>query len=391
MKTNSQFKIFMQSELANADFKVLALLYQPLIGMEAYALHSSLYHLCLKSPDVLMDHQTILDILNIKNSNFIKIREKLEAVGLLETYKSGNMYNYILKPPFSAKQFLLDTILGTYLESEIGTTNLEFIANIFKISKPEVSHFENITKSFDDLYQFKALNLLNLSHDVEGRNGNNNKLIRNAIDYDTFVNGIPRSYQGTNLMNNKFKEQIMQIAFVYQFNVEQMLEVYKAAHKGRKNVTVDQINFQARQLYEKNNEQLVVSEKVDDTVDMIKTVSHAMIVQKFGQGNFRGSALSTVNEFINRNDIDPGILNVLLMFILKNKDGILPNVNYLDKVWESWISNGVQTVEDAISHRDNLEKRWSSSGASYGGTKQAKRKQPEWLDEYLKEISEMEG
>lgn len=387
MKTNSYFKIFMRTDLANSDYKVLALLYQPLIGMKAYALHSTLYHLALKNKDKMIEHQVLLDILNIKACEFINLREKLEAVGLMDTFKLDNSYHYFLKPPFSAKQFLLDTILGTYLESEIGEVNLEVLADVFKVNRPEVSHYENITKSFDDLYQFKELNLLNLGYEVEGRNGVSNKLIRKSIDYDAFVEQIPRAYQSSSLLNESFKQQIMQIAFVYQFSVEQMLDVYKNAHKNRKRVTVDQINFQARRLYEKDNENIIVEEKTDDNNELIKNLPHAVIVQKFSQENFRGSALSTVNEFITRNDIDPGILNVLIMFILKNKDGILPHVNYLDKVWESWISNGVQTYEDAIAHRDNLEK----AKPTYQGNRMVKKDQPDWLDDYIKEIEKMEG
>lgn len=392
MKTQSQFRAFIAANLSTAEFRALTLLYQPLIGSSSFTLYQTLYQLAKANKEYVL-HQTLFDILNIKRNAFVKDREKLEAVGLLETYESDDEYIYYLKKPFVAKTFLLDTILGTFLESEIGEENLAFLAEIFKVDKPVLNHFKNISKSFDDLYEFKNLKLLKVDYELEGNNGNNNKLIRKTIDYETFVEQIPRAYKGTNLLNDKFREQVIQLSYVYNFNVDQMLEVYKNAHKGRNSVTINQLNLQAKTLYDKENMQIIVSEKEDDETKYLQNVSPEAIVKKFVKPNFRGAALSTINEFILRNDIDQGIVNVLVMFISKNKDGILPNVNYLDKVWGSWVTNGVQTVEDAINHRNNIEKKWQANKGYQSRSKNNKVEvdRPEWLDEYLDEISKMEG
>lgn len=389
MKTASQFKTFISADLSATEFKALTLLYQPLIGMGSFSVYQTLYQLAKSNTDYI-NHQTLFDILNVKRITFLKDREKLEAIGLLETYESDDKFIYYLKKPFVAKAFLLDTILGTYLESEIGEANLAFLTKVFKVDKPEVTHFKNITKTFDDLYEFKDLKLLKVDYELEGNNGNSNKLIRKQIDYEAFVERIPRAYKGTHLLNDKFREQIIQLSYVYQFSIDDMLKVYEKAHQGRKAVTINQLNLQAKLFYEKDNRQIIVNEKTDDEVQHLKNVSPIVIIQKFSQLNFQADALSTVNEFISRNDIEPGIVNVLVMFILKNKDGILPNVNYLDKVWSSWISNGVQTVEDAINHRNTIEKRWQNN-KKYKSNNNVKRNEPEWLDEYLNEISNMEG
>lgn len=389
MRTNAMFRTFIKTSLSKTEFKSLALLYQPLIGIESYALYQTLYNLSSIYQDEYLPHQNLFDILNIKRNNFIKYREKLEAVGILETYQSDNNYIYHLKKPLQAKAFLLDTILGTYLESEIGEDNVKILSSFFKVKKPVLNHFENVSKSFDDIYEIKDIKLLNIDYELEGTNGTGSKLIRNTIDYDLFVEKLPRAYQGPHLLNNQFKEQVLQVAYVYQFNIEQMLEVYANAHKDRKEVTSNQLNLQAKLLFEKNNKQIVVEEKVEDEAEHLKQVSHLVIVQKYVKPNFQGTALQTINQFISRNEIDPGVINVLLMFIFKNKDGILPHVNYLDKVWESWASNGVATVEDAIGHRNKIEQEWSKK-PSYGKRRVAKE-EPEWLDEYLDKIAKMEG
>ncbi|MDY0278163.1 MAG: DnaD domain protein [Acholeplasma sp.] len=388
MKVNSKFKVFMQTDLSASDFKVLTMLYQPLIGAEAYAIYSTFYHLAKKSDT--MSHQMFIDLLNIKLQDFSKYREKIEAFGLLETYANNeDEYTYVLKPPFSAKQFFVDTFLGTYLESEIGPKNLERLIKMFVIEKPNTKDLVNITKSFDDLYEFKTTKLLNVDYDLEGRNGNSNKLIRNSINYDEFVKLLPRALVSTNLLNNKFKQKIMQLAYVYQFSIHDLVAIYEQAHKGKKNITIEQINLQARAYYEKNNNELVALEKNVSEDALLSELPCKVIIEKYASQDpeIQARALATVNDFIGQNDIDHGVLNVLLMFILKNKDGLLPHVNYLNKVWESWRKNGVQTASDAILYKENVEKYWKTKNEK--NTKKINK--PNWLDEYLDEISEMEG
>lgn len=388
MKLNSKFKLFMQTDLSSSDFKVLTLLYQPLIGMEANSLYSTFYQLAKRTDE--MTHRMLLDILNIKQKDFIQYREKLEAFSLLETYQKNDLeYLYILKPPFSAKQFLVDTFLGTYLESEIGEKNLKNLIEIFKIEKPKTQYLENITKSFDDLYEFDSHKLLNIGYDLEGRNGNTLKLIRNGIDYEKFVESLPRGFVSPILYNENFKEKIIQLAYVYQFNINDLVQIYSNAHNGRKNITIEQINLQAKIYYEKQNQVVMVKDKEVSDDELLSSLPFKTIVEKFGSSDpfHQSMALATINDFISQNEIDLGVLNVLIIFILKNKNGILPHVNYLNKVWESWAKNGVQTPSDAIKYRDEIERKYTNNK-----TKTAKKVvKPDWIEEYLQEISEMEA
>lgn len=391
MKVNSKFNIFMQSHLSQQDFKVLVLLYQPLLGMEAYALYNTLYE--LSRLEEVLNHHFLFDLLNIQQNDFIKNREKLEALGLLESYEKNPLeYVYILKPPFSAKQFLVDTFLGTYLESEIGEKNLQFLLQNFKIDKPVLNHLTNLTKNFDDLYKFEATNLLNVDYEFEGKINNSNTLIRKSINYEDFVEKLPRALKGSELLNDNFKQKIIQLAFVYQFDINQMVEIYTNAHKGKKSVTIEQINLQAKMYYESLNKDLVVTNKEVDENEILSSIPFVAVIDKFGIDDQiqKAMALNTINDFISQNDIELGVLNVLIIFILKNKNGVLPHVNYLNKVWQSWSGNGVQSVSDAVNYRDSIEKAWSNK--NQGKTNYSKKvNQPGWLDEYFDDFEKMEG
>lgn len=388
MKMDSNFKLIIKTELSSADFKVLVFLYQPLIGIDTYSLYTTFYH--LSKQNITLLHKDLFDILNLKQKDFLKMTEKLEAIGLLETYeKDGLEFVYILKPPYSAKKFLVDTFLGAYLESEIGSSNLKKLASFFKVSDGINHEFNNITKSFDDLYNFKTNQTINVDFDLESRNGNNTKLIKNGINYNEFVEKLPRSLKSPKLFNDNFKQQLIQIAYIYQFSIDDLINVYEKAHLGKNNIKISEVNFQAKQYFESENKQIAVEKKEITEEEALNSVPYIQIIEKYGINEIyhTSNALETVNEFINQNEIMQGTLNVLLIYILKLKEGVLPNVNYLNRVWQSWSSKGVRTVSDAIKFREDIEKNYQTNYK----TKSKTVNKPEWIDKYMKELEEMEG
>lgn len=390
MKVNSKFKLNMITTLSSVDFKVLIFLYQPLIGMKGLSLYNTLY--MLSDNNVYEKHQMLFDLLNITQTEFIEIRNKLEAIGLMDVYeKDLDRFIYVLKPPYSAKRFLTDTFLGTYLESEIGSSNLDNLIKIFEVKKEDTTSYNNITKFFDDIYEVRSKKLLSINKELETRNGSRS-LIRNSINYDLFVESLPRALKQPILLNDNFKEKVLQLAFVYQFTIEDLVKIFVESSKGKKTISIDELNLQAKIYFEANDNSLRVEEKVSDDVEILSKQSYRTIINMFGSKDLmvKANALSTINEFITQNDIDQGVLNILLIFILKNKEGVLPHVNYLNKIWSDWYKHGVRTASDAVRHREFVENQWQNKQTK-NYNKPKKVNKPDWLDEYLDELGDMEG
>ena len=390
MKVNSKFKLNMITTLSSVDFKVLTFLYQPLIGMKGLSLYNTLY--MLSDNNVYEKHQMLFDLLNITQTEFIEIRNKLEAIGLMDVYeKDLDRFIYVLKPPYSAKRFLTDTFLGTYLESEIGSSNLDNLIKIFEVKKEDTTSYNNITKFFDDIYEVRSKKLLSINKELETRNGSRS-LIRNSINYDLFVESLPRALKQPILLNDNFKEKVLQLAFVYQFTIEDLVKIFVESSKGKKTISIDELNLQAKIYFEANDNSLRVEEKVSDDVEILSKQSYRTIINMFGSKDLmvKANALSTINEFITQNDIDQGVLNILLIFILKNKEGVLPHVIYLNKIWSDWYKHGVRTASDAVRHREFVENQWQNKQTK-NYNKPKKVNKPDWLDEYLDELGEMEG
>ncbi|MCF7930657.1 MAG: DnaD domain protein [Acholeplasmataceae bacterium] len=385
MKNSSTFTLQSQSDLSAADFKVLALLYQPLMGLEGQALYTTFYQLINKTNRSSYTHQELFDLLNMKQLDFLKIRNKLEALNLLDIYQKEDRYLYFMKAPLTAKQFLVDTVFGSYLQSEIGEKNMNLLTSLFKTDIPSKEGFENITKSFDALYEFKSLNLLNVDYALQGRQQNGGSHINYKFNYEAFVDHLPDRLKTSQLLNEKLKEQINKIAFVYQYDVLDMVTVYEEASKSRQNVNFAQLNMRAKQHYDEKHQLLTIKQKDLPITNLIDQVAPQVIIQKYAKTDQQGIALQTATQLLERNAVEPGIINVILMLVLKHKDGVLPNINYMEKVLHDWLNKGVQTTEDAINHSTNLESQYEQK------SKVQKVAEPDWMDDYIKDLAKMEG
>jgi replication initiation and membrane attachment protein len=386
MKNSSLFHIQSQTDLSAADFKVLALLYQPLMGLEAHALYTTFYQLVNKTNRLSYTHAELFDLLNLKQQDFLKFRHKLEALNLLVVYMSEDKFIYQMKAPLTAKSFLVDTIFGSYLQSEIGEKNVNLLTEMFKMDMMSLEGYENITKSFDELYEFKSLNLLSVSHPLQGRTTNGGSHLNYKFNYESFIEHLPERLKTSQLLTEKFKDQLNKIAFVYQFDVSDMVSIYEAASRSNKMVNFAQLNLKAKQHYEEKHQLLTVKKK-EASPQMIDQVAPQVIIQKYAKTDQQGLALQTATQLLERNAVEPGIINVILMLVLKHKDGVLPNINYMEKVLHDWLNKGVQTTEDAIKHASNLETQYETKKK----TERISVKEPDWMDEYIEELAKMEG
>src|SRR5690606_37811172 len=119
------------------------------------------------------------------------------------------------------------------------------------------------------------------------------------------------------------------------------------------------------------------------TIHYLKTVSPLRIIENYARLDYQLMATDTVLELLSRNQVESGIINVLLLHILKFKEGELPHISYLEKVLETWFKQGIRTTEDAyelvLKRQEEVETKKVSK---------KKKQNPKWVDEYLEELKE---
>lgn len=381
-----QYKITLNFDLSNYDIKVLSLLYMPLINMASFSMYMALYSYHYLKPNVIIDEHQLLDHFNLKTTLFKQAREKLEAFELLETYQKENEIVLKLKSPLTAKQFLSDTIFGSYLQAELGATYIESMIAQFQMDVSHLDHYDNMTKSFDEVFEVKHHKKVDIPHALFGNGGHQARASVPEFPFETWIETLPKRYQQAAMYRASYQQHLAHIAFIYQLTPEQLKELILKLSPEQ---ALDQraLNLQARLFLESIHQSLTIKTKEEGSLEaQIARVSPFYIIEKYALKEVQGLALQTVADLTERHAVDMGIINVLVMFVLKRKDGVLPHLHYLEKILQDWLYKGVRTTEDALKMISELEVKYTPKVS-----KTQKSVEPDWLESYFSELKKKES
>ena len=361
--SKSKFNIYSSFTLSNDDVAVISLLYAPLIGSDALMLYLAFSSLLernnLKSEEII--HQDLFDIYSLNSQEFTKARIKLEGIGLLITYESNNNYIYVLCPPLTAKNFIKDATLGLYLYSKMREETFDFIYNHFKIEKIEKSKYSNITKSFDEVYSSRIDNdkTFDKFQYILGRKANPNiKIKDSSFNFDKFISEINTDFLEVGITKT-FKDQICNLAFVYGFDEREMIGLYNDSINKNGLFDYRLLKKKSNVLfnYKRNMKAPILETKADkeyeinnsDIISYLENSTPSVILEDVIP-NFPPKYLDTVNEIYSSIELPRGVLNCMILKVIKDKSGELPSVKYFKKVSESWIKDNVFSTIDAIKY-----------------------------------------
>ena len=361
-----KLNIYSSFSLSSDDVSTLSLLYAPLIGGEAVMLYLGLQGLLernsLKSESYL--HEEIFDLFNLKEKNFLKARYQLEGIGLVMTYEAEDELVYVLCCPLSPKNFIKDATLGLYLTSKIGKPLSEKLYNHFKIEKIEKSKYRNVTKGFEEVYTSVINDDASFSkfQYLLGRKPVGNIKINNKkFDFEQFTKQIHLEYLETGI-TKQFREQIINLAFVYAFDELQMASLYNESInktglfdyrllKKKANVLYSYLHhMDAPKLITKEEENI---ESVD-LIEYLDNASPSVILENI-MPNFPPKYLNTIEDIYANIDLPRGVLNCMIVKVLKEKSGELPTLAYFRKMSETWMEHNIFSTSDAIKYSTNFE------------------------------------
>lgn len=362
-----KFNIYAGFTLSNDDVAAVSLLYTPLMGSDALMVYLAFCSLLernnLKSEEMI--HQDFFDMYSLTPLAFTKARIKLEGIGLLLTYetKSKDLI-YAICPPLTAKNFIKDATLGLYLYSKVREETFNFIYNHFKIEKIDKANCTMITKSFDEVYSSqidKDITFDKFKY-ILGKKPNKNIKINNYnFNFDVFIKDINLDFLETGVTKN-FKNQICNLAFVYGFDELEMSGLYQDSInksgiydyrilKNKANsLFIYKRNMNAPKLISKED----VSVENDDLISYLDNTSPSILLEDLIP-NFPESYLNTVNDIYANINLPRGVINCMIMKIIKDKGGELPNLNYFKKASESWIKSNVFSTQDAIKYVTTMD------------------------------------
>ena len=390
--------------LNNECRNILIKLYQPVIGSTAVSLYFTLWS-NLDSLEIIgteYNHHNLMSNMGLRLDDILEAREKLEAIGLLKTYlKKGsvNSYIYELYSPLSPYEFISNPILLTTLKNNISKNEYEKIIKFFSIPVIDLSEYEEITASFKDT--FAVTDLAEVKEESIRNVKSLDIVIDKKIDLNMILSNIPDEYLNRKAVSKEIKSLIYKLAFIYNLSEEEMSELIRSSinekHLIDKNLlrkncqnyyTFEHKGSMPTLVYKKQPEYL--RKQVSDTSKKSKLIYtfESLSPYDFLTGRNKGvkpskSDLSVLETLLVDYDFNPGVINVLIDYVLKINNNKLTR-NFVLKIADQWKRSNIKNIEDAMKLCKNENKNKKTVKSRNIKTKEEK---PEWFNQNI-EIDE---
>lgn len=398
------------------DRKLITTLYQPIIGYSAVSLYFTLVD-DLDKRDLMSEdltHHHLMSTMQLKLSDILIARKKLEAVGLLKTYFKENHVNhyvYQLYSPMSASEFLNHPILNIVLYNNLGKTEYDKVVEYYKIPRVSLKEYEDITSSFSDVFTPISSNTFIENDNIIDKNYNKLTL-KSEIDFDLLISSIPSRMISDRCFNEEIKNLINSLSYVYHIDNLNMQGMVRNSINEKGLIDKNELRKACRNFYQyENNGKLptliytkqpeyLTSPKGDNSnwAKMIytfeNTTPYDYLKSKYKGVEPSSRDLKLIESLLVDMKLKPGVVNVLISYVLKINNQKL-NKNYVETIAGQWKRLNIETVEDAMRTSEKEHKRLKKKLEIK--TKQpiktkTKEEVPVWFDKNIdkEDISEQE-
>lgn len=364
------FIVVNKTILNEADRKNVIMLYQPIIGQKAVSLYFTLWTYLGKQEIVSNEttHHGLITNMQLKLSEIVEAREKLEAIGLLKTYvRKTNINNFVyqLYSPISAYEFLNNPVLSVTLYNNIGKTEYERIIAYYKVPKISLKDYEEITLSFTDV--FKTTNISNTEKLESINSYSTNELKIDAkIDLDNILELLPDEVFNKKSLTKDTKELINKIAFIYNYDDTKISELIRVSLNDKKIIDKALLKQNARKYYQFENggklpsviyrtQPEYLKKPVGDTSIRAKaiyqfenTTPYDFLAGKYKAGKPSKTDISILEYLLLDMNLNAGVVNVLIDYVLKINNNKLTK-NFVDAIASQWAKSKIETVEEAMN------------------------------------------
>ena len=394
------FIVVNKTILTEFDRRILINLYQPIIGANSISLYLSLWAFLDKNElfSLELNHHQLMTMTQFSLDDIIASREKLEGIGLIKTYyKKDNINNYVyeLYSPLSPYEFFNNPILSTTLLSNIGKQWYDNLISIYKIPSYNISEYENISLSFNEVYSKSISDSEKIIDDMIGTNRLKIKL-DNTSNINEILSLIPDDILPVRKITKEVKDNILKFKYIYNFTNEQMQEVIINSIDETKKINMGLLKNNCENFYKfenggklptliyKNQPEYLRKNATDTSLKskliyQFENISpYEYLTNKNGGIKPLSSDLKIVSYLLVDLKMMPGVVNVLLDYVLKINNNKL-NKNFIESIASQWIKNNIKTVEDAMKIAEKEYKSRKKIGEVRGASVKESIK-PQWLD-----------
>lgn len=398
--------------LQSFDRKILTMLYQPLLGYRGFSLFMTLWSELDQDRlwGEVTTHHGIMTTMQCNLKDIHQERIKLEGIGLLKTWvkedEHSRTFIYELQPPLSPDAFFSEPMLTIYLYNRLGKTKYLSVKKYFSDEAIPEADYTQITRQFNDVFQsVQAENIayaaneetmeeLQLSEDKEwiGRKaGREPEVGKSEFDFELFYAGLSDVVIPKKAITAKVKQAIQKLAFIYQIDPITMKDLMMNVIDEDDMINLEKLRKAARDWYQleyhntlpslvektqpANLKQFTdknPSSKEEQLIQQLENVSpKAMLTDLSGGAEPSVSDLRIVEDVMFKQQLTPGVTNVLLYYVLLKTDMKL-NRKYVEKIASHWARKQVKTVSAAME----LAKEEHRQYQNWADTKTTKKSAP---------------
>ena len=424
IKPNTEFELCVTQMMTSEELQILTLLYQPIIGSVAVSLYMTLNTLASKSSPSLFSHHLLLQVLNVGVEDLLALRYKLEAVGLIQVYvtEEDHHLTYYLKKPMQAKAFFNDGIINVFLNLKVGNHDYQQLKQLFVQELPHIQG-QNISKPFNEVFDTTVLmrSSATLQASPLPTVADNQKGVKLelAFDQELLFALLKQFGMDDQILSDKLLDQINKIAFLYKLDDHELARLIFDALDTDGFVNLEVFRKQAKQYF-----QFLNKGKPIEVVEMPKTKQEAPLMDETQAALSKEKQLlvhlsQNPNDFLRfkyhqkepvpadrqlvewlmvDQQMAPGVVNVLIDYVLNISDGRLPK-QLVEKIAGEWQRKEINTTEKAMvqvktmlkaKQKREIEKTMPAAAKVYPKTARVVRQEqvPDWLKANAQRVEE---
>lgn len=398
------FIVVNKTTLSDKDRNLLILLYQPIVGATSISLYYTFWSYLDKSEILSSEwtHHHILRDMMISNTELSEAKDKLEAIGLIKTYvKQGNINNYVyeLYSPMSASEFINNPLLNMALFNAVGKLEYERVVGYFKIPKINLREYVDVTKKFSDIFAYSSVPLNdNLIYDIKKSSRRKLELL-SKIDINTILSLISDDILNKKSLTKDMKEFLYKISYIYNYDNDDMIELIRNSTTEKHTIDKKLLQENANKYYRydnmgklpsiiyKNQPEYLRKENLDTSnrsrmIHLFETTSpYDFINSKYKTGNPTSSDLSIISYLLIDLNLKPGVVNVLVDYVLKINNNKLIK-SFVEVIASQWSKSGIETVEAAMEIAENEYKKKKNITSKVN---KKVKETPEWFNKNIEE------
>ncbi|KXT29056.1 putative replicative DNA helicase DnaB-like protein [Candidatus Phytoplasma oryzae] len=400
MDLSNKIKIKIPNIITLEDYRVLTLLYLPIIGNYSFMIYQTFYWLNQYKNNLNYEYSLkfLLDFLNIDINLFEQNKNKLEALNLLETLQNKQEIQkkiFLVKSPLTAFSFLQDPILSQFLLDTVGEDIYFFLERTFLYENQiDSKKYQNISKKFENIFNFKKINIKKEIQIYQNKkhNSNNNKFYDN-FDFDVFIANLPERFQKPFLFEHHNINYLTKLSFVYGLTPEKMSSLYQKTFRQNyeNEIDLNQLRIVLKRKYFQKDYQIKIvshnnsQDEENKMIIYLQKTDPYRIIRNFSKNKYFALNLQDIvfKLIEQNNDIEKGIINSLIMYVCKIKsqeDTTFLSYNYFQTILNSWLNQGIVSTE--LAYNFLIEKNPKKFKSNKNNNNKIR---PKWLEDMKKE------